>query len=90
MVPADLYIYIYIYIYRFPLLTIPRNLYMNRTKNLIDQFAEAGYYAMAPKFCLPPFEGGTEGEGLLLTATNDISAVSNGRRNLCDRLAARF
>jgi hypothetical protein len=63
---------------------------MNRTKNLIDQFAEAGYYAMAPKFCLPPFEGGTEGEGLLLTATNDISAVSNGRRNLCDRLAARF
>jgi len=34
-----------------------------RTKSLVDQFGEAGYFAVAPKLLVPALEGGTSGEG---------------------------
>ncbi len=34
-----------------------------RTRNFADQFAEAGYYTVVPKFLVPPLEGGTDGDG---------------------------
>jgi hypothetical protein len=34
-----------------------------RTRSIIDQFAEAGYFAIAPKLLVPALEGGTDGEG---------------------------
>lgn len=34
-----------------------------RIRNIADQFAEAGYYAIVPKILLPALEGGTDGDG---------------------------
>lgn len=34
-----------------------------RTRNLADQFYEAGYYAVVPKLLVPALNGGTDGDG---------------------------
>jgi hypothetical protein len=44
-----------------------------RTRNLMDQFAEAGYFSIAPKLLVPPLEGGTEGEGKESTSLTILS-----------------
>jgi len=35
-----------------------------RTRGIADMFADGGYKAVVPKVLMPPFEGGTDGDGL--------------------------
>jgi hypothetical protein len=42
----------------------------NRTRSIVDQFGEAGYFALAPKLLVPAFEGGTQGEGMHILVSN--------------------